>query len=869
MLNKKTFRLSPVAIALLTASATLSVADTALGQTSETDLSRHSPTQLRFGATGHLDESLAAFWTETLTAFETDWLAEGDRWADLPLAVDELDWRAAEGRELAARLDAEEPAWTLAAATPVVAGPEPVTAPAIAPLGLAATPAESAVPIAPVPPQLSQSEPDLEEFETLDFNPSEPSPLDADAAVPAPLDLSQSEPETLEFETLDFGDPPAEPEVESPEPLELDPANEAEPTDRDAPIDLDPTDRETPGEDFGQELPPPPPPTLEGDDLPTAPPDEPEPRVLVAEVVVEGDGLTPELEEIVYNAITTRPGRTTTRAQLQEDVNAIFATGFFANVTQVPEDTPLGVRITFAVQPNPILDRVVISTQPAGSETEIPAAVVDEIFSDLYGDTLNLREFQDRVLRLNEWYQEQGYDLAQVVGSPNVAPDGTVTLQVAEGVIEDVRVRYLNEDGDEVDGRTRPFIITREMRLAPGMVFRRETAQNDLQRIFGLGLFEDARLSFSPGENPSQVVVNVEVEEGRTGSVAAGAGISSASGLFGTVSFQQQNLGGNNQSIAAEVQVGTRDLLVDLSFTDPWIGGDPYRTSYTVNAFRRRTISLIFDRGEPEVRLPNGDRPRLLRNGGGITFTRPLDPDPLARSDWTLTAGFQYQGISIRDADGDLAPRDSLGNLLSVTPNGQDILTTLEFGALYDKRDDRLQPTEGSALRVGMDQTLPIGAGQIVFNRLRASYSYYIPVDWINFTEDEDAPQTLAFNVQGGTVFGTLPPYEAFSLGGANSVRGYGEGDVGAGRSYLQATAEYRFPVLPFLTGAFFLDYATDIGTGDDVPGNPAGIRNKPGSGFGYGVGVRVRSPVGPIRVDFGLNDRGESRIHFGIGERF
>ncbi|MGK7925446.1 MAG: BamA/TamA family outer membrane protein, partial [Spirulina sp.] len=125
------------------------------------------------------------------------------------------------------------------------------------------------------------------------------------------------------------------------------------------------------------------------------------------------------------------------------------------------------------------------------------------------------------------------------------------------------------------------------------------------------------------------------------------------------------------------------------------------------------------------------------------------------------------------------------------------------------------------------------------------------------------------FNLQAGTIIGDLPPYEAFSIGGANSVRGFAEGDLGSGRSYFQATAEYRFPILSFVGGALFVDYGTDLGTADDVPGNPASVRGKPGSGFGYGVGVRIQSPLGPIRVDYGFNDDGDSRLHFGIGERF
>ena len=137
---------------------------------------------------------------------------------------------------------------------------------------------------------------------------------------------------------------------------------------------------------------------------------------------------------------------------------------------------------------------------------------------------------------------------------------------VAEGVIEDINVRFFDEENEPKEGRTRDFIVTREIQLESGDVFKRDTAQRDLQRVFGLGIFEDARFSFSPGTDPSQVIVNVDVVEGSTGSIGAGAAISSSSGLFGTVSYQQQNLGGNNQTLGTEFQLGEREVLFDVSF---------------------------------------------------------------------------------------------------------------------------------------------------------------------------------------------------------------------------------------------------------------------------------------------------------------
>jgi len=587
-----------------------------------------------------------------------------------------------------------------------------------------------------------------------------------------------------------------------------------------------------------------------------------DPRVLVAEVAVSGVG--GELEQAIYNAISTVPGQTTSRSQLQEDVNAIFATGFFSRAEAVPSDTPLGVRITFVVQSNPVLQ----SVQIPGSQV-VPPEVIAEIFEPEYNSVINLNQLQDDVDDLMQWYQDNGYVLAQILDVPQINDNGVVTLLIAEGVIEDIQVQFLDEEGELFDengepvrGRTRDFIITREFESQPGDVFNQQQIESDLRRAFDLGIFEDLRVSLNPGQqDPRQVNVVVNVLEGQTGSIAAGVGVSSASGLFGTVSYQERNIGGNNQRISAEVQLGERDLLFDVSFTDPWIATDPNRTSYTVNAFSRRSVPLVFQGGDTEVFLPNGDRPRVRRLGGGVRFGRPLE------NGWTASLGLQYQNIRLQDIDGDLAPEDELGNDLSFSGDGTDDLILLQLFATQDRRNSVASPTSGSLLRLSTEQSIPIGSGSILLNRLRASYSYFIPVDFTSFS-DEGA-ETLAFNIQGGVVLGDLPPYEAFSLGGTDSVRGYDSGEVGSGRAFVLGSVEYRFPLFSILGGALFVDFGTDLGTGSDVPGRPAEIRDKPGTGFGYGLGVRIQSPIGAVRIDYGFNDEGDGRIHFGIGERF
>jgi outer membrane protein insertion porin family len=608
--------------------------------------------------------------------------------------------------------------------------------------------------------------------------------------------------------------------------------------------------------------------------------------VLVSEVLIKtekGQPLPPQLENDVYAAIRTQPGRTTTRSQLQQDINAVFTTGFFSNVQAVPEDTPLGVRVTFLVQLNPVLNQVRIDANPStGVPSVLPPNIPNQIFKNQYGRILNLRELQQSIQQLLKWYQDQGYVLAQVVGAPQVSENGVVTLSVAEGVVEDINVRYRTKEGQETDkegrpirGRTQPYIITRELQLKPKQVFNRNIVQRDLQRVYGLGLFEDVNVSLDPGTDPRQVNVVVNVVERSSGSIAAGAGISSASGLFGTISYQEQNLNGRNQKLGAELEVGQRELLFDVRFTDPWIAGDPYRTSYTANLFRSRSISLIYEGEDDNIETfkegeDDGDTPRILRLGGGINFSRPLSKNPYERAEWTASAGVRYQRVSTRDSDGDIRKQatifenDQPTEIIDLTESGtgQDDLLTLQLAAVRDKRNNALQPTSGSFFRLGLDQSVPVGLGNILMSKIRGSYSYYIPVKFTNFNE---GPQTLAFNIQGGTILGDVPSYEAFTLGGSNSVRGYEEGALASSSSFLQASVEYRFPVFSVVSGALFFDAATDLGT-ETKAGD---LLNKSGSGYGYGLGVRVQSPLGPIRIDYGFNDEGDSRINFGIGERF
>ncbi|BAY33382.1 surface antigen D15 domain-containing protein [Nostoc carneum NIES-2107] len=564
-------------------------------------------------------------------------------------------------------------------------------------------------------------------------------------------------------------------------------------------------------------------------------------------------GASQELQQIVRQVIKTQKGGDTSQSQLQKDVAAILNTGLFTSANVSSRTTPAGLNVVYQVQPI-----VVRSLQLSGAKA-LTYQVALAPFKSQIGAVISPAALQQAVQQINKWYADNGYNLARVMSiKPN--REGILNVNVAEGLVGDIKFRFLNDDGQSVDskgnpvsGRTKPDFIRQQLKLKPGQIFQENTVRQDVQQLYRTGLFETVNVALEGDANKVDLVY--ELKETGARAVNVGGSYNADQGVLGTLTYQDQNVGGKNNTLGLNVGVGLRDFQFDTKYTSPYRETSPDTLGYTINAFRRRELSTTFD---DEVPLPNGDRAREGRIGGSVSLQRPIDG-------WDTSLGFNYNRISIRDRQGNLSPTDAKGNPLTASGTGIDDLTTVSFTATKDQRNNPINPTQGSVLKLSTEQSIPVGQGNISMNRVTANYSQYVPLQIFSSKQ----PQVFAVNLQAGTVLGNLPPYESFNLGGSNSVRGYNTGDVGNGRSYVLASAEYRFPLVSAVGGVLFADFASDLGSGNSVIGDPAGVRGKPGTGFGYGAGVRFDSPLGLIRADYGINDQGESRVHFGIGQRF
>jgi outer membrane protein insertion porin family len=465
----------------------------------------------------------------------------------------------------------------------------------------------------------------------------------------------------------------------------------------------------------------------------------------------------------------------------------------------------------------------------------------------------------DESLRnLQDLYADKGYLRAEItperVTEPLDEERGRVNIHFD---IFESSVVYV--DRIYVDGNTytKEQVIRREILLNEGDVFAAGRVRRSVEKIYNLGFLDDVQVDVQQPRSPTQADLVFTVIEGKPGILSAGAGFSSVDGLLGTLQVQHINLFGRAQRVNVLWEFGERKQNYELGWTDPWFLGK--RMSFGVDLFdtvRRRPF------GSDRLAFREGRR--------GVTFRL----GPRITEKFSLIHNYSYEEVRIFDID----PQHT-GNPdpnLNVVPLRK-ISSSLTNGFVYDSRDNVFDASRGMRDSASVQVAGGPFGGNIHYYKPQASAAIYFPTFW---------KFVLSLAARGGYVRQYSPSTrddifsERFIMGGVDTVRGYDFGEVGppnGGTVMMVYNAEYKFPIVQernrtILQGAFFADAGGTWNRGRDVTMNIGSQTDEMRSGVGFGI--RFKTPVFPIRLDwgYGLNHRpGEalSQFYFTIGNIF
>jgi len=526
---------------------------------------------------------------------------------------------------------------------------------------------------------------------------------------------------------------------------------------------------------------------------------------IVRAIVVEGN-VEVDTETILNQVQATKVGEPLDIDGLREDVFRIADLGYFESIE--PELYTVdedGVRVVFNIVEFPVVREITITV----AENVVEPSRVRALLDVETGKVLNANALTESLQRLPVVSGEQ---LGYILQATRVELTGS-DMDVLAIDVAPVRVGEIIIEGNE---KTKEYVIRRELTFKPGDILEMEAIRNSLRRLGQLGYFEPIIPDFLVTDDPLVVDIHLPVTEHKTGRAAFGAGYSSRDGLVGYIEVDDTNFLGRGQQARLKWEFGGRVNMYDLGFTEPYLFGTS--TSAGFNLYNRRRL----ERGEYTLRS----------TGGEVTFGRPLGQ---------FTRGF----LSLR-LDNSSGEPVSGSDYEPWSNRTRSIITSLRT----DTTDYLNYPTEGFRHTLSVEMAGYFLGGDTRFTKYQTSFSKYYKVGRND--------QTVALRVLAGYGVGELPPQEMFRVGGSETVRGYRYGEM-RGDRMLVAQAEYRFPINETIHGAVFFDLGN---AWDNEAIDLTDLKR------GFGVGIRFNTPLGVMRIDYGIGERG-GEAYFSLGPTF
>ena len=444
--------------------------------------------------------------------------------------------------------------------------------------------------------------------------------------------------------------------------------------------------------------------------------------------------------------------------------------------------------------------------------------------------------------RLQAYFKARGYYDVKVAatGAPEEAVNGRVPVQitVAAGPV-------YHFDGVTVSGlnRLHPSYVIKRFSKLEGQTYSPDVLDDRFRTLMKTGLFNLLQIKPVPIDG-HLLRLDVSAEEAKSKEFGFSVGYGTYEGGILGVQFRDRDLFGYGRPLTTSVEVSQRGYKGEILYEDPFF----FDTDF---AFKARLAALTFDfQGYSKFEL-----------GGRLELTRKISKHD--------EAGLIF---AVRHVD-----ITSAGIKPVFLGDQNYLVNTLGFTNTFDPRESPLVAPRGFVINNTLDLASNVFGSQIEFLRGTIRVAYYLPfapklitpgvVEYQSGTPLQRwfRQSSIAFGARAGvlhslTVSGpaeatAIPIDERFFNGGASTVRSFGERDLGPhdpkgnplGGEFLTVfNIEYTFPLLGELQGAVFTD-----------AGNLLPTSEQPGLNdmrYAVGAGLRYKLPIGPIRLDYGVN---------------
>ncbi len=391
----------------------------------------------------------------------------------------------------------------------------------------------------------------------------------------------------------------------------------------------------------------------------------------------------------------------------------------------------------------------------------------------------------------------------------------------------------------------REYVIRREFEslgLREGAVFNPDKLREAQQRLARLGIFSRVPIK-TPGRRKGEEVldVNVHTELRQPGSISVRGGYSPSEGIRGTLAALHSNLYQRNMRAGAKLSAGTLGNLYEVTLIEPWLIGP---TMGTLRIF--------------EDNLEEQDNTRARGATGNLARRLSLYSN--------VAVQYKYQELRQRIEPAQ-EPEESRAAL------SMERHTTVSSVGLSFHRDNRepfLNPRNGWLNEFAVEYAGGSIGGQTSFFKLTGDNRHY------SLIGDMVLVNALRLGYAQGLRSNRereIVSFERFRAGGSTTVRGYRDRSLGPLDDELSNThrgdvlfiynVELRFPLYNLVGGALFFDTGNVWDNLDAVDTDPLHSA--------IGVGVRVDTPLGPLRFDYGVPLVGDvtPQINLGLGQAF